>query len=499
MGRNSVNQYCRSFLKFNQLPELEKGAVVVGAYFNLWQYKYSANSGAAINIAAHRVTGSWSEASVTWNTQPSFESAAMDYKSIGALGTNQWMGYGFDVTKAVRGWYNDSSSNYGIVLKSATESTYAYGTFASSETPVADYGLTDEQYPTGVIYYRNTNGLESYYSYHEQSLGRTGTGYVNDFNGNLVFVHPDEGTSGCLLPLSFSHVYNLNECDRTSRFGKGWRLSFKQELKATGDTDYPYVLIDGDGTSHYFYKDTSDGNKLKDEDGLGLVITQTSSSNYDAYSIIEDKQGMKYIFGQDNFLRQIKDLNGNAQKAQYSPHADGNHIDYIDDPTGARALFTYNTDKTRLDTLMVNNRVTRFAYDSDGHLTGITYPDGKVSTFTYDGDLLVSAATIDGIKMEYQYTTDCNQTRVSQIREVGSSGTTGQCVNITYLDGSRTRFEEAGLDGSISSTADNRTFTYHFNRYGNPVSVSDDEGHTSSYQHEPQHAEAERFHGSLCL
>ena len=38
-----------------------------------------------------------------------------------------------------------------------------------------------------------------------------------------------------------------------------------------------------------FYKDTSDSNKLKDEDGLGLVITQTSSSEYDSYRIMKDK------------------------------------------------------------------------------------------------------------------------------------------------------------------------------------------------------------------
>ena len=72
----------------------------------------------------------------------------------------------------------------------------------SSDMPVNKYGLTADCYPIGIVYYRSTKGLEDYYSYHEQELGRTGSGYVNRYNGNLVFIHEDEGTSGILMPVS---------------------------------------------------------------------------------------------------------------------------------------------------------------------------------------------------------------------------------------------------------------------------------------------------------
>ena len=291
-----------------------------------------------------------------------------------------------DVTKLIRGWYNNPSSNHGIALKAVNENVYATATLVSSDMPVNKYGLTADCYPIGIVYYRSTKGLEDYYSYHEQELGHTGSGYVNRYNGNLVFIHEDEGTSGILMPVSVSHVYNLSDCDTKSRFGKGFRLSLMQELKESGNSDFPYVLTDADGTNHYFYKDTSDSNKLKDEDGLGLVITQTSSSEYDSYRIMKDKDEVQYVFGQDGYLRQIKDTYGNAMKCQYGPNSAGNYIQYAEDPTGARGVFNYNSDLTKLVSITANKRNTFFVYDAAGHLTSITYPDGKTSRFGYDGD-----------------------------------------------------------------------------------------------------------------
>ena len=47
----------------------------------------------------------------------------------------------------------------------------------------------------------------------------------------------------------------------------------------------------------------SDGNKLKDEDGLGLTITDSTGADYDHWKCIETKEHMKYTFGKDGYLR----------------------------------------------------------------------------------------------------------------------------------------------------------------------------------------------------
>ena len=486
VGRNRPYQVCRTFLKFNTLPQLEKGAVITDARLNLYQYQFSADDGKGFRVSAHEVTGAWDQRTLTWNNQPSFKTEALDYLTL--ENTNKMaVPKTFDVTKLIRGWYNNPSSNHGIALKAVNENVYATATLVSSDMPVNKYGLTADCYPIGIVYYRSTKGLEDYYSYHEQELGRTGTGYVNRYNGNLVFIHEDEGTGGILMPVSVSHVYNLSDCDTQSRFGKEFRLSLMQELKASGNSDYPYVLTDTDGTNHYFYKDTSDSNKLKDEDGLGLVITQTSSNEYDSYRIMKDKDEVQYVFGQDGYLRQIKDTYGNAMKCQYGPNSAGNYIQYAEDPTGARIVFNYNSDLTKLVSITANKRSTSFAYDAAGHLTNITYPDGKTSRFGYDGDKLIWAEGADKRRIVYGYRTDCGVERIAKIGEgyTDAAGTfhTGTEIEVTYPELGTTVFTEPGLDGKLSSTADNHVYTWKFNRFGSPAEISDNAGHVSTFSH----------------
>ena len=486
VGRNRPYQVCRTFLKFNKLPKLEKGAVITDARLNLYQYQFSADNGQGFRVSAHEVTGAWDQRTLTWNNQPSFKTEALDYLTL--ENTNKMaVPKTFDVTKLIRGWYNNPSSNHGIALKAVNENVYATATLVSSDMPVNKYGLTADCYPIGIVYYRSTKGLEDYYSYHEQELGRTGSGYVNRYNGNLVFIHEDEGTGGILMPVSVSHVYNLSDCDTQSRFGKGFRLSLMQELKESGNADFPYVLTDADGTNHYFYKDTSDSNKLKDEDGLGLVITQTSSSEYDSYRIMKDKDEVQYIFGQDGYLRQIKDTYGNAMKCQYGPNSAGNYIQYAEDPTGARVVFNYNSDLTKLVSITANKKNTSFAYDAAGHLTNITYPDGKTSRFGYDGDKLIWAEGSDKRRIVYGYRTDCGVERIAKIGEgyTDAAGTfhTGTEIEVTYPELGTTVYTEPGLDGKLSSTADNHVYTWKFNRFGSPAEISDNAGHVSTFSH----------------
>ena len=486
VGRNRPYQVCRTFLKFNTLPKLEKGAVITDARLNLYQYQFSADDGKGFRVSAHEVTSAWDQRTLTWNNQPSFKPEALDYLTL--ENTNKMaVPKTFDVTKLIRGWYNNPSSNHGIALKAVNENVYATATLVSSDMPVNKYGLTADCYPIGIVYYRSTKGLEDYYSYHEQELGRTGTGYVNRYNGNLVFLHEDEGTSGILMPVIVSHVYNLSDCDTKSRFGKGFRLSLMQELKESGNADFPYVLTDADGTNHYFYKDTSDSNKLKDEDGLGLVITQTSSSEYDSYRIMKDKDEVQYVFGQDGYLRQIKDTYGNAMKCQYGPNSAGNYIQYAEDPTGARVVFNYNSDLTKLVSITANKRDTAFAYDAAGHLTAITYPDGKTSRFGYDGDKLIWAEGPDKRRIVYGYRTDCGVERIAKIGEgyMDAAGTfhTGTEIEVTYPELGTTVYTEPGLDGKLSSSADNHVYTWKFNRFGSPAEISDNAGHVSTFSH----------------
>ena len=483
VGHNREYGKCRSFLKFTSLPAMEPGAVIYDAKIYVWQYRYSSDSNQPFFITAHKVTGGWNPGSTTWNNQPAYQSNVLDYCSVKQVQSGNTITVtpcGFNVTKLVREWYN-TGVNHGIVIAAQNETPYQEAVFISSDYPSNNsYGITSEYFPQGIFYYRSTTGLEDYYSYHEQDAGRAGHGYVNDFNGNLVWVHEDASTSGGLLPIHIRHVYNLSERSKNNRMGKGWRMNFIQEMEATGNANFPYVYTDGDGTRHYFYKDTADGNKLKDEDGLGYELTQTSSSDGDSYYIMKDKNGWEYAFGHDKYMRSIKDSNGNLQKAQYGPSTAGNYLAYLIDPTGARMDFGYGKDNN-LGNLNANGRSIYFSYDSAGHLTRISYPDNKSTEFFYDGDILVSVQNNDGRQISYKYQDDCGVKRVSEVFE-HTGPQNGQRMKIFYRNGNTTVFETQGLDGEISRTGDNRKFTYHFDNFGCPADVSDEDGAANSYQ-----------------
>lgn len=473
----------RALIRFPNLPTLSKGDMVYYAKMYVWQREFSTEGQTYFNIAAHMVTSDWDPYTVNWNNQPSFDGAALDYfraEEVASGNTIYVTPRGVDITKAVRSWY--AGSNYGIILKSVNEAP-AYKEvarfFASNYPDGYASGISAEQHPGAYIYYKNAAGVEDYWSYHEQSAGRAGMGYTNDFTGNQVFIHTDTTTTGNRLPVTLSHVYNLSNSDHSSRFGNGWRLNVMQQIFETGNTEYPYKYVDGDGTEHYFYKDTKDGNKLKDEDGLGLTITNTGAES----RTIETKDQYKLVFGSDSYLRQEIDPNGNEIQYTYGYHTGGNFLGHIQDPTGAGISFSYSEDMSRLTQIHDSSgRVIHFEYDAAGNLIRITDPDEAISTYSYQGNCLTSVSSPDGYTVSYEYTNDFQVPRVSKISE-RCGPDTGQSLKISYQNGSTTVFEDCGLDGDLSTTADNLITTYNFDNMGRVTDIYDADGNANSYEY----------------
>lgn len=485
VGKNRGYGVCRSFLKFNKLPTLPRGAVIYDARICVWQYKFSADDGAAFPIHAHRVTSPWAAGKTTWNQAPSFEEKVLDYTMAEPVikdGYIQIAPKSFHVTNLVRDWYNQPQTNHGIMLKAADENKFAESVFVTSDYPGGNaLGISGEQFPCGMIYYKDATGLEDYYSYHTQDMHRAGCGFVNDYNGNLVWKHVDAVTHGSVMPAALSHVYNLSDDDAWRRVGRGFRLSGYCELRETANRDYPYVYIDEDGSSHYFYKDSKDGDKLKDEDGLGYVLKGLSSGDSNHYYTMEDKDKNKKFFAREGHLTKEEDLHGNALVYTYERDMYGHYLTKITDSEGYSICLTYtNTFLTKVEDSI--GRATTYDYDSDAHLIRVTYPDKKESRFFYDGHKLIRVLDASGYEICYEYRMDMSSPRVCKIIEKGK-GELGQVIKITYKNGSTTVFEEAGIDGDIENTSDNKLYTYHFDEEGRLLCVHDEEGNANSYEY----------------
>lgn len=117
----------RSYIAFD-LSNISPGALVTSA-----KLKLTANTTPASNIVGHsqtsgsnngwlaRVTGSWSESTITWNNQPPVDLA--NAKAVPASASNNQT-YIIDVTGMVQGMVNNPGSNNGFMLRLATEQYY---------------------------------------------------------------------------------------------------------------------------------------------------------------------------------------------------------------------------------------------------------------------------------------------------------------------------------------------------------------------------------------
>ena len=154
-------------------------------------------------INAYRITSDWNVGNIKENKvlytdsspkTPSYDSAALDYfiYNDSAEPSNPWKE--IDITRAVQEWVN-GTPNYGILLRGVNlpSSGDRLARFYDSDNGVEN---SDPQY---AFWYRDTSGLEDYWSYHSHSAGIAGNGYLNDFNGNLVFIHDDASTVSDLM------------------------------------------------------------------------------------------------------------------------------------------------------------------------------------------------------------------------------------------------------------------------------------------------------------
>ena len=200
-GFSQTDGISRFFVSYNSLPALTSADIIVSAEISIMKYQTTSSPDV---VEVHKVLEEWRSETIVWSNQPDYDPVVEDYV---ISSTGKW--YKWNITDIVRDWY--SNKNTGMMFKS-TDAVEASGSpnfeeFYSSDT-------TAPYRPTLLITFRNNNGLESYWDYTASSAGRAGTGYVNNYTGNLVWVRSDIGFGGNRMPVSISHIYNANDSQR---------------------------------------------------------------------------------------------------------------------------------------------------------------------------------------------------------------------------------------------------------------------------------------------
>lgn len=413
VGRKN-DKIFRIYLKYN-LPELPDCSVVTDAQITLVQ-NWLRNFGDSTNdLLVYSCDSAWDYESITWNTQPVTDLSTVDLIDYTDYIDGMSSVYTLNITRAVKKWYEEGVNN-GLIFASSDETVKDKTSFYSSRNLVSNY-------PTVMIQYVNNAGIEDYWDYETVSLGDSGTAYVNTYNGGLTYIHNDAVTKGLVMPVQVSHVYSTSEQNLSGvfgnmKFGKGFKLNMIEKIEALDSeqlSNYPYKYIDGDGTVHFFTKQSE--NTYVYEFGSNVVLTTET----DGYTM-SFADGSKKTFNTDGYLTKTTDTNGNCITFFYN----NGQLYQMRDGGAINIYFSYNADNT-LNYIHNNagGRV-RFTYSNTGLLTTITYPDGNKTMFEYNSNSILSKIiTIDSSQLRLSYNpikNNVNNTMFYKVSELSYHG-----------------------------------------------------------------------------
>ena len=453
---------CRSYVRINALPELKSTDVILDASLRIYVEGRAAGN---LTIGAYAVTEDSSLAydCINWANTPAASDKVLDYQNIYKYnGLHYW-----NITKAVRAWYDGSLVNNGIMLKSDVE-----------DTGVQSYAMMYQvQYNAGygpqlTVHYTNASGIEDYWDYSTQGMGRAGTAYVQNFSGNLVMQRTDMSYSGNRMPASAGFYYNLSDRSSDVGYGYGWRNAYTQTIGAVtvGGTNY-YKWVDGDGTEKYFL---SSNGVWEDEAGQGYTLTVSGSS----YTI-RDKGNNTLSFDSSGRLVSINDGKISANKVSISyvsSDASNLRIDTVTDGAGRKYSYSYSGGQLASVSYLGSGaealETVTYTY-SDGNLTQVSFADGKTAEYSWSGHIMTAAKDIarsDGSRDTLTFSYIQNPAASTFPVRISSLAYTSCGTNISSL-----AFEYAT---NYTKVTDNtgRWMAYQFNNNGNTTSVYNNEG-----------------------
>lgn len=131
-------------------PMLSKITLPIGATLDSAVFSVNVTGDNSLsNLAIHRITSGWTEAGVTWNTQPSFDPAASAVFPSTIVDGSGW--YNVDVTNLVQYWLNNPLDNFGLLLKQDNQVVRLYHS--------SEFILNPALYPKLTVYF---NGNQSF-------------------------------------------------------------------------------------------------------------------------------------------------------------------------------------------------------------------------------------------------------------------------------------------------------------------------------------------------
>ena len=278
---------------------------------------------------------------------------------------------------------------------------------SNARSDKTEYVIIDARNIKLIVNYTNSANIVSN-KQQTNSVGRAGTGMLDLYTKNLIFVHEDISLGGEKMPLNVSHIYNKKfaltmdiktaDSDDSSGvigLGRGWKTNYHQYIfpiseTSTSTEDVPiskYCYIDqyGNETILAEVKVNTRKREIRDVAGKGLTYDETGR-------ILKDKDGNKLYFDIIGRLIKMENAYGVTNTIIYN----GNVISRVTDGAGRIAYFYYTSQGVSSTGASGTPLLTKiscgtlhsiqFKYNSNLTLKKIVYRDNTFSLYEYGTD-----------------------------------------------------------------------------------------------------------------
>ena len=529
VGVDSGGNETRSYIQFRNLPILPANSVICSAasYLRMVSYSNAELPNLSINVKEIPGNVSWDH-KFTWKSQPSSSNVVMDYQNIGVNDNETYRSW--NITELIKNHYRKGNVN-GQVSTFVLEAYDAENMHTYYRAKSQMFLKNSLGYPILQIIYRDTKGVEEYFTYQTHVVGNAGIAYVGDYNGQLIVIKSVADYESTLMSYGLNLVYNSAYHDQyftdngllihskdfsKMRTGVGWKLSAQETIVEVSIdsvdqwghevTSNWLVYNDSDGTEHYFWRSSSNASVYEDEDGLNLTITKSGSD-----FTMKDKQDNEKFF-KNGYLTKLTDAYGNKIHIVYNK---GNPDANVPTSSGTNKITAIYTQPNGQD----STKIFRFTYDANGFLTNIqeTYSSAtddqrksfQIAYETKNGkvylkqiknmigaqqaesaryDYTNSICSLDrmtdsesGVGICYTYNKSMTGHRIGSYYMYSGDGdarSTGSTVTVSSDEHRKTIYRDSGAD-KTKNTADDIVITYLFNQCGQTINVSSrDQGGT---------------------
>ncbi len=398
---------------------------------------------------------------VTYDTKPSLSNEIIDYYTSPNEDEAEEIALAhFNITKPLNEWLNGEQNNGFAIV--AGDSNFA-GIFVlngvlSYNNPSTN-STTTQTYSTAMVFdYVDLAGYNETFKYHTQNVGKAGTGYVNDFTGQLSILRDDITVDDITLGMLYNTAtYNKIKAlgfDDILVYGNGWLPNYMHAYVKTSNSAITYYTDTGAAIDYVI---SNDGNTIEQaysdvygEYNYMLNYYQATGTTNEYITVTRPDSCVEH-FNSYGLLTSITN-SSDPDKSINISYDSQMRIDYITDGLGIKYDYIYDNNTGLLyeinckyadnTPVYLNGTTTPLDvnyYYTSGYLTKVEYSDGETVRYAYDNDGNVTSMTLEN-SYSTIYTYD-NNGRVATVNEQSNSKETsyerlnGTQTKVTYKDG----------------------------------------------------------------